>query len=445
MPDRVILHVDMDAFFVSVELLRRPSCAGARSWSGARDAVASWPRRRTRPGGSGCSRRCPRCGPAGCARARCSCPATTTPTPRPAPRCSRSSARSPRTSSRSRSTRRSSTSPGRSGLFGRRIGVAMARADPRRGRRANAIDVFGRRRPNMFLAKMASVEAKPKAGPHGVDPGPGVFEVRPGARSTTCIRSRCGACGASGRRPTSGSAASASARSATSPLSRRLPFAASSARPRRPACWSWRSGIDDRPVDSERPIKSVSHEETFAFDLHGRDDLRTELARLADGVASRLRADGLAARTISLKVRDATFRTITRAAHAAPAGRLRRRHRRDRVWPARQGSRRPAGVRLLGVAASKFAEPAEQLQLDGLGDEPDAAVERRQQGDRPGARAASAARRSGRRAPCRRPGCGSCAVASTSGGPTSRSRVGKDAAPRALRNRCERVRMSLDG
>ena len=32
----------------------------------------------------------------------------------------------------------------------------------------------------MFLAKMASVEAKPKAGPHGIDPGPGVFEVRPG-------------------------------------------------------------------------------------------------------------------------------------------------------------------------------------------------------------------------------------------------------------------------
>ena len=42
-------------------------------------------------------------------------------------------------------------------------------------------------------------------------------------------------------------------------------------------------GVDERRVDSDRAIKSVSHEETFAHDLHRRDDLRTELARLADG------------------------------------------------------------------------------------------------------------------------------------------------------------------
>ena len=114
----------------------------------------------------------------------------------------------------------------------------------------------------------------------------------------------------------------------------------------------------------------MSHEETYAYDLHERDDLRTELARLADGVASRLRADGLAARTISLKVRDATFRTITRArtlprpvdSAAAIA---------DTVVALLDTAAPSGGVRLLGVAASKFSEPAEQLQLDGLGpDEP---------------------------------------------------------------------------
>ena len=98
-----------------------------------------------------------------------------------------------------------------------------------------------------------------------------------------------------------------------------------------------------------------------------RDDLRTELARLADGVASRLRADGLAARTITLKIRDATFQTITRAKtlprpiDSAAAITETVHGLLDKAPPS-------AGVRLLGVAASKFAEPAEQLQLDGIDD-----------------------------------------------------------------------------
>ncbi len=166
---------------------------------------------------------------------------------------------------------------------------------------------------NMFLAKMASVEAKPKAGPHGVDPGPGVFEVRPGCEIDYLhplpVRRLWGVGPATHERLVRLGVTTIGDLATVSPVALRGVVGPAAAT----RLLELASGIDDRRVDSDRPVKSVSHEETFAFDLHDRDDLRTELARLADGVASRLRADGLAARTISLKVRDATFRTITRA------------------------------------------------------------------------------------------------------------------------------------
>src|SRR5699024_9689059 len=73
------------------------------------------------------------------------------------------------------------------------------------------------------------------------------------------------------------------------------------------------AGVDARPVDVERPVKSVSHEETYPSDLYDVDEIRSQLMRLADGVASRLRASELGARTITLKVRDGAFATITRS------------------------------------------------------------------------------------------------------------------------------------
>jgi len=128
-------------------------------------------------------------------------------------------------------------------------------------------------------------------------------------------------------------------------------------------------GVDDRPVESERPVKSVSHEETFAFDLHDQADIRTQLVRLSDGVASRLRASGLGARTISLKVRDGTFDTITRA-RTLPRAVDTAAAIADVVVPMMERLDVTGGVRLLGVSASKFATPSEQLQFDGLSDDP---------------------------------------------------------------------------
>jgi len=72
-------------------------------------------------------------------------------------------------------------------------------------------------------------------------------------------------------------------------------------------------GIDPRPVEPDQPLKSVGHEETFAHDHHEHETLTREAVRMADGVAWRLRRAGLAGRTVTLKVRFADFQTITRS------------------------------------------------------------------------------------------------------------------------------------
>lgn len=126
------------------------------------------------------------------------------------------------------------------------------------------------------------------------------------------------------------------------------------------------NGRDDRPVEADRAVKSISHEETFARDLTDRDDLGRELVRMSDAVAARLRRAGVKGRTVSIKVRFGDFRTITRSItidHATDVG--------DRI---RSQARRlldavdvDDGVRLLGVGVSGLVEDAaEQLSLDDL-------------------------------------------------------------------------------
>jgi DNA polymerase-4 len=70
---------------------------------------------------------------------------------------------------------------------------------------------------------------------------------------------------------------------------------------------------DPRPVVTDREVKSIGHEETFGDDLDDRADIERELLRLADSVAARLRAAHVRARTINLKARYPDFSTVTRA------------------------------------------------------------------------------------------------------------------------------------
>lgn len=72
-------------------------------------------------------------------------------------------------------------------------------------------------------------------------------------------------------------------------------------------------GRDARSVVPHEPDKSIGAEETFGSDVDDADIVRRELLRLAERTAARLRATGQVGRTVSIKVRFADFTTITRA------------------------------------------------------------------------------------------------------------------------------------
>jgi len=77
--------------------------------------------------------------------------------------------------------------------------------------------------------------------------------------------------------------------------------------------WQLAQGIDDRPVVPDQEAKSISHETTFAVDIDDREILRAWLLELTEQVAQRVRRHHLRGRTVHLKVRFADFRTITRS------------------------------------------------------------------------------------------------------------------------------------
>lgn len=72
-------------------------------------------------------------------------------------------------------------------------------------------------------------------------------------------------------------------------------------------------GEDDREVMPSQPDKSISNEVTFDSDLLDRDELLAELQRQAESVSRRLRVQGLMAKTVVVKIRDRSFRTVTRS------------------------------------------------------------------------------------------------------------------------------------
>jgi DNA polymerase-4 len=72
-------------------------------------------------------------------------------------------------------------------------------------------------------------------------------------------------------------------------------------------------GADGRAVEPQRPDQSISHEVTFDADIGDGAELLAELQRQTESVAQRLRAQGLMARTVVVKIRDRDFQTVTRS------------------------------------------------------------------------------------------------------------------------------------
>ena len=73
------------------------------------------------------------------------------------------------------------------------------------------------------------------------------------------------------------------------------------------------NGRDERAVIPDEASKSVGSENTFGHDLDSTEEILREVLRLADRTAGRLRAKGLCGRTVTLKVRFSNFNTITRS------------------------------------------------------------------------------------------------------------------------------------
>ena len=362
---RTILHVDMDAFFVSVELRRRPDLVGLPvvvGGSGPRGVVAaaSYEARRygvfsAMPG----------------TRARRLCPHAVF---LPGDHALYAAV------SREVHEVFESVTPLVEGLAldeafldvtgARRLlgdGVTIGHHVRSEVRRRLELDCSVGVAPNKFLAKLASKEAKPRATPDGIVPGQGVVEVRPGEEVAFV-------------RPLPARALWGVGPATLARLERlgvrtvgdiadlgEKPLVAALGRAQGLHLLALAQAIDDRPVEPDRAAKSIGHEETFSHDLHTHAEVRAEVVRLADAVAARLRHHGVGARTVTLKVRFVGFETITRSVTVSQA---------LTTGPGIAAAVEPllaqidpsVGVRLVGVSGSHLVEPVEQLGLFGLAD-----------------------------------------------------------------------------
>lgn len=125
-------------------------------------------------------------------------------------------------------------------------------------------------------------------------------------------------------------------------------------------------GIDDRPVEPQREEKSISAEETFAKDLVDPAQLATQMAQLADRTAARLRAQSLFASTINVKIRRADFTTFTRQRQVKPATQETQVVCKvaQQLFDAWQRENSGTKVRLLGVGVSDLStETTQQSDL----------------------------------------------------------------------------------
>jgi DNA polymerase-4 len=123
-------------------------------------------------------------------------------------------------------------------------------------------------------------------------------------------------------------------------------------------------GLDDRPVESEGEAASIGQEQTFSYDLEERESVVAVLLSQCDEVARRVRRAGLRGRLVTVKIRFGDFETITRSATLPAATDLTDDVRRPALaafdrWA--DAEFRP--VRLIGVSVGHFERGEHQLGL----------------------------------------------------------------------------------
>ena len=166
---------------------------------------------------------------------------------------------------------------------------------------------------NKFLAKLATNRAKPRASRGGPIEGSGVYRIERG-HELEFLRAlpveRLWGVGPATLARLTGLGVATVADLADTPVQLLVgALGAGSGQHLHDLAW----GRDSRPVVADSEPKSISHEETFAVDLVSMDALRTEVLRLSDAVAARLRHHGYRGRTVQLKVRYKDFTTVTRS------------------------------------------------------------------------------------------------------------------------------------
>ena len=124
-------------------------------------------------------------------------------------------------------------------------------------------------------------------------------------------------------------------------------------------------GWFDSEVGADTDPKSISHEHTYGEDTADASVLEATLARLSEMVGRRLRENGLHARTLQLKLRYKDFSTITRAHTLERATQLDTEIFEEVRALFRKNWKRGAQVRLLGVHAASFEDAGPQLALLG--------------------------------------------------------------------------------
>lgn len=130
------------------------------------------------------------------------------------------------------------------------------------------------------------------------------------------------------------------------------------------------AGIDNRPVLAEWEEKQISTETTFDVDIDNVNLLRAELVRLADRTSSRLRAKQISTNGIAVKIRRHDFHTFTRQRHCHPATNDSRviAQLAERLLDDWLREHPGAAVRLLGVGAYDLASVTQMSLFDPVPD-----------------------------------------------------------------------------